>query len=122
MHSPVRMMYLRPGNLYKDFVVERKMEKVSTDGRPMEVYEKVEGLVQGIIAEATQYQGDKYKHLWNQEQHSLTHTIISRGCAFAKKGDKLVHNDRVFEVLTVDNPGELGITTIYYVQERNDIR
>ena len=33
-----RMMYLRPGNLYKDFIIEENIQKVTKAGRPVNGY------------------------------------------------------------------------------------
>lgn len=120
--SPGRMMYLRPGNMRKDFVVKTKKEKISTDGTPYSTFEETGILVRGVLADADKNQSDRKKHLWNQDQHSLTHTMVCRGAPAAKKGDLLVHNERAFFVLLVDDAGELGVSTIYYVEERNDIK
>jgi len=121
MTGPMNFMYLRPGNLWKDFVVEKKTEDF-INGDSITKYEKTENLVKGILANADTGQSERMKHRWDQDQHSLTHTIVSRGTPFAKKGDKLILGDRVFLVLLVDDPGSLGINTIYYVEERNDVK
>lgn len=50
------------------------------------------------------------------------HTIVQRGTPLAKKTDKLVLGNRVFYVVAVDDTGGLGISTLYYVEERDDIK
>jgi len=114
-------MYLRPGNLQRDFMVEEKKENFF-NGDPVTKYEKTENLVKGILANADTGQSERMKHRWDQYQHSLTHTIVSHGKPFAKKGDKLILGNRVFLILLVDDTGSLGISTIYYVEERNDVK
>lgn len=120
--GPVEIMYLRQGNLEKDFIVKRSNEAVSDCGTPYVKYEDTGNLISGVLTEADKYQSDLKKHLWDQEQHSLTHTIVCRGGEVANKGDILVLDDRLFVVLLVDDVGGLGISTIYYAEERNDIR
>lgn len=117
------MMYLRPGNLLKDFAVAVKGSD-RVNGRIVDTYVKTSVILTGTLTVATQTQAEQTKNRWDQEQHSLTHTIVNHGPPAAKKGDRLIHNDteRVFEVLAVDDVGELGITTIYYTEERNDVR
>ena len=56
------------------------------------------------------------------EDHTVTHTIVQRGTPLAKKTDKLVLGNRVFYVVAVDDTGGLGISTLYYVEERDDIK
>ena len=109
------MMYLRPGNLEKDFIVKRKKTDISDTGTPYSGYVDTGLLVSGVLADADKNQSDRKKHLWNQDQHSLTHTIVS-------KGDLLAMDDRYFLILLVDDTGALGIATIYYAEERNDLR
>lgn len=65
---------------------------------------------------------EKTKHMWDQDQHSLTHTIVSWDGPAAKKGDVLAMDSRLFLVLAIDDAGSLGVATIYYAEERNDLR
>ena len=120
MRSPFKGMYLRPGNLYKAFEVSRK-ETILENGHPVEKHTH-SGDVTGILSEADTYQNDKMKHRWNQDQHSLTHTMVIRGRANLKKGDILHRDDRFFYVLTTDDPSYLGGSTIAYLEERKDVR
>lgn len=116
------MMYLRPGNLGKDFLVKRKKESISEDGTPYFEYVDMGVLIRGALADADTNMNDRKKHLWDQEQHSLTHTIVCRGKPVAKKGDLLICGDRYFLILLADDTGDLGVATIYYAEERNDLR
>lgn len=120
--SPAEMMYLRPGNLLKEFIVKRSEQKVSDTGMPFVQYMDTGNLIRGVLAEADKNQSDRKKHLWDQEQHSLTHTIVCRGEAAAQKGDILAMDNRIFMVLLADDVGGLGVSTIYYAEERNDIK
>ena len=120
MRSPFRGMYLRPGNMYKSFEVSRK-KTILENGHPTEKH-MPSGDVKGILAEADAYQNDKMKHRWDQDQHSLTHTMVIRGRADLRKGDTLHREERFFFVLTTDDPGYLGGSTIVYLEERKDVR
>ena len=40
----------------------------------------------------------------------------------AEAEDKLVLGNRVFLIQGVDEPGSLGVCTIYYVEERADVK
>ena len=116
------MMYLRPGNLEKDFLVKREKEGISNTGMPYSGYVDTGLLARGVLADADTNINDRKKHLWDQKQHSLTHTIVCRGRPVAKKGDLLVYGDRYFLILLADDTGDLGVATIYYAEERNDLR
>lgn len=118
-----RLMYLRPGNLLKDFAVATKSSE-RVNGRMVDTYVKSAVMLSGTLTVATQTQVEQTKNRWDQEQHSLTHTIVGDGPALAKKGDRLIRDgsERIFEVLAVDDVGELGVKTIYYTEERNDVK
>lgn len=112
-------MYLRPGNLYKDFVIEENVAGVSSSGRPKTSYEGTgTKMLSGVLAEAT----NKQKMRWEQLQHPITHTIVQDGKPKAKEEDKLILGERVFLVQGIDEPGSLGICTIYYAEERKDVK
>jgi len=113
------LMYLRPGNLYKDFIVETNTVSLGTTGRPQIGYEdsKVE-ILKGILAEAN----DRQRFRWDQLQHPITHTIVQDGPQMAKAEDKLVLGGRIFLIKGVEDPGSIGICTMYFVEERTDVR
>ena len=114
-------MYLRPGNLYVDFSVEENTTQVRPNGRPVTGYSSGDKKFRGALAQATPEQKIK----WQQLSHPITHVIVQDGMPVAKPEDKLVLEGgvkRVFLVQGVDEPGALGICTIYYAQERNDIK
>lgn len=71
------LMYLRPGNLFKEFLVKRKESDISNIGLPVSGYKDTGILVNGVLAEASTDDREKTKHMWDQDQHSLTHTIVS---------------------------------------------
>lgn len=112
-------MYLRPGNLYKYFIIEGSSEEIGPTGRPKTSYEsRGERTLRGALAEAT----PKQKMEWKQLQHPITHTIVQDGRPLAKQEDKLILGDRVFFIQGVDEPGSIGVCTIYYVEERMDVK
>lgn len=112
-------MYLRPGNFYKDFVIERDLQEVLPSGR---VVEKLSGdgseILKGCLAEANEK--DVTNH--SIQDHIVTHTIIQQGPPKAKIKDRLVLGDRVFYITDVDDCGALNVAVIYYAEERNDVR
>lgn len=113
------MMYLRPGNLIKDFIIEKSNESFRTSGRIRSNYDGSGfDIIQGCITEADPEQ----KKQWMQLQHPVSHVIVQRGSPKAKEDDKLVLNNRVFFIQGIDNANGLGIITMYYVEERNDLR
>ena len=110
-------MYLRPGSLFHQFIVERKQLKTSDNGRPQTVFMPTFNVVRGVLSDAKTTEIMRWKAL----QHPVTHTIVQHyGEPVAKPGDRLVHNNRYFYVRGVDNASMLGIFTIYYVEERSD--
>ena len=115
-------MYLRPGNLFKEFLVKRKESDISNIGLPVAEYKDTGILVNGVLAEASTDDREKTKHMWDQDQHSLTHTIVSWDCPAAKTGDVLSLESRYFLILAIDDAGSLDVATIYYAEERNDLR
>ena len=118
MTPNARLMYLRPGNLFKEFIVERNVGGVSEYGRARPEYQEKRKTLKGCLAEASD--GDRER--WKQLQHPVTHTITQAGRPVAKPEDKLILDNRVFLVCAVDDCGGLGVSTIYYAEERADLR
>lgn len=114
-----RMMYLRPGNLFKDFIIESNEQVVTSTGR---VANKHTGdgtkILKGCLAEAT----DEERTNHSQQDHIVTHTIVQAGSPKAKRTDKLVLGNRTFYIVDIDDAGTLGISTIYYAEERRDAK
>lgn len=113
-----RIMYFRPGNLFKDFIIEDNQQKVTGTGRVATVH-KGDGskMLKGCLAEATDE--DRANH--NTAEHVVTHTIVQNGPPKAKRTDKLILGGRVFLIVDIDDAGTLGIATIYYAEERRDV-
>lgn len=114
-----RFMYLRPGNLFKDFVVESNTQVVTTSGRVANA-PKGDGsnIIRGCLAESTQEQRESH----STRDRVCTHTIVQQGSPKAKKSDKLILGDRSFYIIEIDDAGGLGISTIYYAEERKDVK
>ena len=107
-----RFMYLRPGNLFKDFVVESNTQVVTASGR---VANAPKG---GCLAESTKEQKESH----STRDRVCTHTIVQAGSPEAKKSDKLILGNRTFYIIDLDEVGSLGISTIYYAEERKDVK
>lgn len=114
-------MYLRPGNLWKSFRIKELKTNV-IGGHPVTQYVDSNRDIIGILAEADSNMADRKKHMWDQDQHSLTHTLAVKGMPELKKGDFLTLEERGFLVLLVDDIGSLGVSGLIYLEERNDIK
>ena len=111
-------MYLRPGDLYKQFDIESLEQSVDSVGRPKSEYVRKDVKILGALGEATTEQ----RMRWEQLQHPITHTIVGYGDPLAKPGDKLIMDGRVFLIAGVDAPGSIQVCTLYYVEERSDVK
>lgn len=112
------IMYLRPGNMYKDFSVEESKTSVDKNGRPTLTYSTERNVViRGCLSAAT----TKELVRFGQLNHPITHTVVQNGRPKAKEDDKLHFADRTFLIKGVDEAGSLGACTIYYVEERADV-
>lgn len=112
-----RIGFNRPENAWKDFIVETKTETTTSRGRAKENYGgKPSVFIRAILCGATTEQKLQYQ----QMQHPISHVISHRGKPIAKEGDRLIFESRVFYVQGVDDPGDLGIWTLYYCEERSD--
>lgn len=111
-------MYLRAGNLYKDFWVEKKSTDVSPRGRVTASFQ-ADGAqhIMAILAQAQPSETERFKQIG----HPITHTITQKGSPKAAAKDRLIHGGRIFYIQGVDDPGALGFWTIYYAEERSDV-
>lgn len=117
MHA--RFMYLRPGNLFNDFAIEENGQEVTSTGRAVVGYSSNEGrMLKGCLAEATEEEREGH----SVSDHVVTHTIVQSGPPKAKRTDRLVLGDRVFYIVDIDDTGMLGIATLYYAEERRDVK
>ena len=112
-----QLMYMRPGNLFKDFIIERNTGHTK-NGRPVVQYEgDGTDFLHGCLASATEV--DKAH---GTADHIITHVIVQSGKPRAKQTDKLILGNRVFYVVDVDDTGTLGVATLYYAEERTDVK
>jgi len=74
------------------------------------------GTAEAVLADASPTEQLR----WKQVQRPVTHSITAKGAPQAKPGDRLVFNNRHFYVQGVENPGGLGLWTIYHCEERKD--
>ncbi len=109
-----KFMYLRPGNLYKQFIIEENSQVISENGRMVNNYAG-DGtrFLKGCLAEAS----PETKEKWGQLGHQVSHTIVQPGAAKAKPGDLLILGNRNFFIEGIDNAGDLGIAVIYFARE-----
>lgn len=114
-----RMMYLRPGNLFNEFILESNRQVVTGTGRVVNCHtgDGTE-ILKGCLAEASDE--DRTNH--SQKEHIVTHTIVQAGGPKAKRTDRLVLGERTFYIVDIDDTGSLGISTIYYAEERRDAK
>ncbi len=109
-----RFMYLRPGNLYKEFIIEENRQTVSQSGRAVNSYSgDGTDTLKGCLAEAS----PDTKEMWKQLGHTVTHTIVQAGSAKAKAGDRLLLDGRHFHIEGLDEMASLGIAVLYYARE-----
>ena len=54
--------------------------------------------------------------------HIVTHVIVQCGKPRAERTDRLILGNRVFYVVDIDDTGSLGISTLYYAEERTDVK
>lgn len=110
-------MYLRPGSLFSQFVVERKCLHTDENGRTSVSFKPTWSVIRGVLSNA---KTSEIMH-WKSLSHPVTHTIVQHyGEPSAKPGDRLVHDNRYFYVQGVDEVSMLGVFTLYYVEERRD--
>lgn len=113
------VMYVRPGSLFREYQIMESCETLSATGRPVAGYSgNVSKTLRGCLAQATDE--DKGRH--SVTDHIVTHTIVQSGSPKAKRKDKLILGSRVFYIVDIDDTGGLGISTLYYAEERIDIR
>ena len=112
---------LLPGQGFQPFTVWKARNGVTDTGRAQKGNpEQTDMIFNGILTSASQKEVDQ----WKQNGHPITHKIIEYS-AMVKAGatDYLVLEDgREFYVQGTKNPGDLNITMIYFVEERNDIK
>lgn len=112
----------RPHQYMHPFIVLHKRNKKAADGMVLKSKETdtPDMIPDGILAEAD----EKTKERWKQNQHPITHTIVSyHPIVKVHEKDilKLEDSDRRFLVQGIGDPAGTGQFAIYYVLERRDI-
>lgn len=110
-----RGMYLRPGNLFKDFEI-LSVDNSIKNGTPVENTVYTGQVLKGCLEAASP--DDKVR--WDQPQHPVTHSIVHPGSPRANPGWVLQRDGKTYRINGIDSCGGLGIATIYYVEERGD--
>lgn len=110
------MHYLRPCSLFGAFAIERKKDGPAAHGRFASGYEDRGESLNGSLAEAKPEEIERFRQIG----HPVSHTIVQRGRRVAAEGDRLRRNGCFYYVQGVDDPGGLGLWTIYYAEERRD--
>lgn len=113
----------RPEQFPKPFKVYRQASETSDRGRikPGKAEEQTE--VKCILSTARPEEQQRYAQIGV----TVTHTIIQRGAPVAKEQDifallKGGIATRRFRVQAVHDKGEMGINTVYYCEERSDLK
>ena len=114
-------MYLRPGNLWRDFRIKRS-KMVNQNGYPKEIFEDSKDSVKGVVSIAANNSNENMKTLFDQGSHSITHQMVVMGKPDLKKGDMLIGDEVAYLILIIDDVGLLGRTGLIYLEERNDIK
>lgn len=114
--------YLLPGHSFKQFTVYKHSGSISETGRASKESEIAETDITFLAARIRASQ--KEKEQWKQNGHPITHKIIEYSAQVkARPRDYLVTEDgRQFYIQGTDNPGDMNVTMIYYVEERFDVR
>ena len=112
-------IYLRPGNMFKEFILSANKERVLPSGRPVREHSGDSSvIIRGCLAQARDHEIKNH----SIEDHTVTHTIVQYGSPLAKRRDELSLGDRVFYITDVDDCGDLQAATIYYAEERHDVK
>lgn len=119
---------IRPGQGFKPYTVLRRKGGTTKSGRPVTAKLEPDGMIYGIISQASQTEQEQ----WKQKGHPITHTVIQRGTRNAGKADDVLelaqeHADgtktvRRFLIQGTRDPGEIGHFMVYKVEERIDLQ
>lgn len=112
-----RFMYCKPGNLFKDFVIEGNEQTVTSTGRVAVGFKgKGDRMLRGCLADADKETRERY----STADHVVTHTIVQSGPPRAERTERLILGNRIFYIVHAEDAGGLGISTLYYAEERKD--
>ena len=113
----------RPENFPQPVNIYPKESSVTGIGRVTKGEMTLKGDTRCILSEAKPEERERY----NQMGVKVTHSIIQRGSPIAKEQDvfalrKNGKETRWFRVQAVHNKGEMDIDTVYYCEERGDLK
>lgn len=110
-----------PGHGFAELKLYAKASGLSATGRPTKSsYAFTGDTMYGMIMNASQTEVDQ----WKQKGHPISHKIIEYNASPKLQPTDLIRQeaeDRNFIVQGTKNPAELGVTMIYYVEERLDL-
>ena len=105
--------------MFKEFIIESNKQVVTSTGRVVNQHTgDGVNILKGCLAEASNEARENH----SRDDHRVTHTIVQAGNPKAKRTDKLVLGERAFYIVDIDEVGSLGISTIYYAEERQDVK
>jgi len=118
-----RIGLTRPESFPKPFNVYSKESSVTGIGRVTKGEMILRCTIRCILSVAKPEERERY----NQIGVKVTHSIIQRGSPIAKEQDVLAlskgsRETRWFRVQAVHNKGEMDIDTVYYCEERSDLK
>lgn len=112
-----------PGQEFKKFSIYEKKTGLTPTGRPVGAgSEWTDRAFYGVLTNASQKEIDQ----WKQNGHPITHKVTQVYAEEkAKATDYLMLETecgyKAYYVQGTKNPSHLGVTMIYYVEERADI-
>ena len=113
---------LLPGHSFQKISVYKRGEaRISATGRPQK-----DSLVEtditflGALINASQNE----KEQWKQNGHPISHKIIEFSAQVKAKPEEylMTEDGRQFCIQGTENPGNMNLTIIYYVEERLDVK
>ena len=111
-----------PGQGFIFFDIYETGATVTDSGRAVQgAYKNAGKPFMGMLVNASQKEIDQ----WKQNGHPISHKIIEYSALNVAKATDCLHlkeEGRTFYVQGTKNPINMGITTIYYVEERLDIK
>ena len=113
----------RPEHFPKRFNVYAQGSTTSDRGRDRLGSPELKATIRCILAAAKPEEQLQF----HQMGVKVTHTLVQRGAPAAKENDILALakngvETRRFRVQAVHNKGEMGIDTVYYCEERGDLK
>lgn len=120
-HGRIGMM--RPEQFPQPFKIYRQGTGTNATGRERPQELVLHGEARCILSVADPKEQERFR----QTAVTVTHMIIQRGAPIAGKDDFFVlakggAETRKFRVQAVHNKGEMDIDTVYYCDERSDLK